>query len=58
MCVCVVSLRCLCTLFVKVSIVGEFMMCAGSPFQSRMVRGKNECMYDLVSDWSIWYFLL
>ena len=45
MCVCVVSLRCLCTLFVKVSIVGEFMMCAGSLFQSRMVRGKNECMY-------------
>ena len=42
----------------KVSTVGEFTMCAGSPFQSRMVRGKNECMYDLVPVWSIWYFLL
>ena len=47
-CVIVLILRRLCNLFVKVLVVGEFIMCEGSLFHSRMVCGKNECLYESV----------
>ena len=57
-CVIVLILRRLCILFMKVSVVGEFIMSEGSPFHSRMVRGKNECLYESVVVWYVRYFLL
>ena len=36
--------RCVSVSFLNVSDVFAPMMCWGSMFQSRMVRGKNECL--------------
>ncbi len=41
--------KCMCTIcFVKESIVLLFKMVCGSLFQSLMVRGKYECLYESV----------
>ncbi len=40
--------KCMCICFVKESIVLMFKMDCGSLFQSLIVRGKYECLYESV----------
>ncbi len=40
--------KCMCICFVKESVVLLFKMDCGSLFQSLMVRGKYECLYESV----------
>ena len=50
------DVRYLCSLFVKECIVGLSILSCGSLFQSRMVRGKKECLKESVLLWYVSYF--